>query len=277
MLEDIANNQFAGLCGIEAMVGHGVPFYNYKVSTISQVSESVNKYLEHEILQLVNDFQESSELVSLFLHSDYRGKRRGEMLSRCRFLFIAQFPELFSDTIIAEIRGVTDAHGKSPFWEILGRPFFDMDFLEADYLTTTAGKQFISDLIPRYPIFLDLVPAAARDVIGKTHANAIRAKQMLENENIHYNNYIDIFDGGPLINAKTEEVFTVRKSAVAVLSKVAKHIDEGIQVMISNSHLDFRLTVGNMQLDANGEVILTEQTAKALEINPGDMVRYISF
>ena len=90
VMEDKLEGRFAGLCGIEAKVGNRVPFYNFKVSTVSQVCESLDIYLEHKVLQVVNDFQAATELVSLFLHPDYRGHQRGELLSRSRFLFIAQ-------------------------------------------------------------------------------------------------------------------------------------------------------------------------------------------
>lgn len=277
VLEDIRQKKFAGLCGIEAMIGYGVPFYNYKISTITQVCESLKKYIDHEIIQIVNDFQESSELVSLFLDPAYRGQRRGELLSRSRFLFIAQFPQLFSNTVVAEIRGISDTEGQTPFWDQLGRPFFDMAFREADFLTTVGGKQFISDLMPRYPIFLDLLSTETKTVIGQPHPDAMRAKKLLENEGLAYDGYIDIFDGGPLIGAKTDNIFTISHSFAYQVGGVVAKIDEGQQYMIANQKLDFRLILSTLQFNEHGEVLLTAEAADNLQVTQGDPIRFIKF
>ena len=43
----------------------------------------------------------------------------GRLLSKHRFLFMAEHPELFDSTVFAEMRGVSDGNGHSPFYEWL--------------------------------------------------------------------------------------------------------------------------------------------------------------
>ena len=72
-------------------------------------------------------------------------------------LFIAEFPELFGNKIIAEMRGMSDDAGRSPFWESLGRHFFKMEFSQADYLTGVGNKAFIAELMPKFPVWLGVI------------------------------------------------------------------------------------------------------------------------
>ncbi len=73
-----------------------------------------------------------------------------------------------------------------------------MDFAEADKLSATTDNQFILDLMPQHPIYVDLLPEAARAVIGKCHKDGEGARRLLEWEGFSFSNVIDIFDGGPL-------------------------------------------------------------------------------
>ena len=84
---------------------------------------------------------------------------------------MAQHPERFANKVIAEMRGVADEQGRSPFWEALGRHFFTVDFAQADHLTGVGDKSVVAELMPKYPVYVDLLPAEARAVIGQVHEN----------------------------------------------------------------------------------------------------------
>ena len=51
-------------------------------------------------LFLANDLTGNSELCSLFLHADHRSGLNGRLLSKARFLFIAEFRHLFGNKVI---------------------------------------------------------------------------------------------------------------------------------------------------------------------------------
>ena len=67
---------------------------------------------------------------------------------------MAEFRERFADRVIAEMRGVSDEKGNSPFWQWLEEHFFSVDFPTADYLTGIGQKVFIAELMPKYPIYV---------------------------------------------------------------------------------------------------------------------------
>ncbi len=97
------------------------------------VEEPVDQPASLPTLFLGNDMTGHSELCSLFLGARHREGLNGRLLSKARFLFLAEFRECFGDKVIAEMRGYSDEQGISPFWECLGRHFFKMDFADADF------------------------------------------------------------------------------------------------------------------------------------------------
>jgi len=154
VLVDGDDREIAGTCGIKAHIGLRQPYYSFKLSTITQNSESLDIFSRQEMLSVVNDYTGASELSSLYLLPEYRRDRLGRFLSRMRFVFMAQFPHLFDEKVVAEIRGVNDRSGNSPFYDYVMRPFFQMDFADADYMCATKGNQFIADLMPNIRFML---------------------------------------------------------------------------------------------------------------------------
>ena len=109
-------------------------------------------------LTLVEEHNGPCEIGSLFLHPDYRRDGNGRLLSLSRFLFMAEHRQRFEPQVIAEMRGVIDDQGRSPFWDAVGKHFFEIDFPKADYLSMV-NKKFIADLMPRHPLYVPLLPA----------------------------------------------------------------------------------------------------------------------
>lgn len=134
VMEDTETGDVVGTSGIEAAVGLDDAFYHYHLGKVVHSSRELNIYNTVETLSLCNDYTGASEICTLFLSDSHRKNNNGRFLSRFRFLFIAEHKERFSDTIIAEMRGVSDNEGRSPFWNWLEEHFFSMDFPTADYL-----------------------------------------------------------------------------------------------------------------------------------------------
>jgi arginine N-succinyltransferase len=216
VLEDLGRRRICGVSAIKAAVGLKEPFYNYRLGTSVHTSPATGLVNRVRSLHLSHDLCGASELCSLYLHPDYRGGSNGRLLSKSRFLFLAQFPELFAPRVFAEMRGFQDEHGQSPFWESVGRPFFRMDFDAADDLCGKGERQFIEQLVPRLPLYTHLLGDAARAAIGRTHADTVPARRLLEQEGLHFDGYIDIFDGGPVLEAKLPALRAVRDSRLHV-------------------------------------------------------------
>lgn len=276
VLEDPETGEVVGTTGIKPHIGLKQPFYSYKITTITQHCRELQLFSKHEMLNVTNDLTGCSEIGSLFLLPDYRRDKMGRLLSLFRFLFIANFPDRFAPKIIAEMRGVNDRNGVSPFYNSLAKHFFEIEFYQADYLNATKGNEFINDLMPRYPIYVSLLPKEAQEVIGQAHPHSEAARAMLEREGFRWHGYIDIFDGGPTLEADTMSVKTVQESQMAAVSKIDTSFT-GHKHMISNVSFEHtRATAEMLQPLPDGTVALPPRTAELLQVSVGDMVRFVA-
>lgn len=277
LLEDPEKKAAAGICGIICHVGLRQPFYSYKLSTITQTCQSLAIFSRQEMLSVVNDYTGTSELCSLYLLPEYRRDRLGRLLSRIRFLFMAEFPQRFSEKVMAEIRGVHDREGNSPFYDSLAKPFFQMEFRQADYLSATEGTQFIADLMPKYPIYVSLLPKTAREVIGVPYASSEPAKALLESEGFFYNNYLDIFDGGPTLEAYLADLRTVKESRCAVVTAVEPAVESERFLACNTRFAEFRGILCRVEERGEDEVAISQRAAESLQVAKGDTIRYTRF
>ncbi|MCO7189836.1 MULTISPECIES: arginine N-succinyltransferase [unclassified Pseudoalteromonas] len=276
VLEDSETGEVVGTSAIEAAVGLDDAFYHYHLSKVIHSSRTLNVYKAVDILTLCNDYTGATELCTLFLRDKYRRGLNGKLLSKSRFMFINQHRDRFADTVIAEMRGVSDENGDSPFWQWLEEHFFSMDFPTADYLTGIGQKVFIAELMPKYPIYVNLLSKEAQSVVGEVHDNTRPAIELLKSEGFTFNGYVDIFDAGPTVEAKVDNIRTVRE-----VRKYTVRIDDAIQidaegspVMIANDKLaGYRATALTLTLPEKAtEVAIPGAVAKALQIADGDTV-----
>ena len=272
VMEDTSNGRMAGVCAIKGAVGLTEPFYNYRIGTLVHSSRELDIFTRMDTLYLSNDLTGSTELCSLFLHPDYRTGNNGKWLSKSRFLFIAQFPHLFTEKLIAEMRGFQAEDGSSPFYEGLGRHFFKMDFNHVDDLTALGKKSFIAELMPRQPLYVAYLPEPAQAVIGKVHNSTAPARRLLEQEGLHFEGYVDIFDAGPVLQARVSELRAMRDSMLVVVDDYAAG-SETEPLLVSNTAMqDFRLIVTSTN-PAGGKLALTDDELALLHAKGGDLLR----
>ena len=265
-----------GTAAIFSSIGLDSGFVNYKVNWTFHASQQLKKRIKRRLLVPTHDFTGCSEVGSLFLASDARGGGFGKFLARTRYLFIAQSPEIASERICAELRGWRAPDGSQPFWDALGRHFFDMEFEEADVHNAANGNQFIADLMPRISIYVTLLPDAARECIGKPHDSAAPAYKMLLSEGFEYNNYVDIFDAGPLVDAKVRNIKTIRDSNVLTLSSIADVSKGEDSIIVKGAVSDFRAVRASVSENGD-ECVIDAPTAAALEAKIGDPLRIVSW
>ncbi|AWL13171.1 Arginine N-succinyltransferase [Saliniradius amylolyticus] len=273
VMEDTRNGDVVGTSGIQAAVGLDDAFYHYHVGKVAHASRELNIYNLVDILTFCNDYTGVTEVCTLFLSERARFASNGRFLSKFRFLFIKEHAERFSDTVIAEMRGVSDENGNSPFWEWLEEHFFSMDFPTADYLTGIGQKVFIAELMPKYPIYVSLLSKEAQAVIGKVHDKTRPALRLLESEGFRSRGYVDIFDAGPTVEANVEHIKSARNS-LKLPVKVGQPDDKAEKQMVINTSIsDMRGVVTQVQVDEEVAVISGE-AAEALGIGEGDSIRF---
>lgn len=276
VMEDNETGEIVGTSGIIAAVGLDSAFYNYHMSKVVHSSRELNIYKSVDILTLSNDYTGNSEICTLFLRKNARKDNNGKFLSRFRFLFIAEHPTRFSDTVFAEMRGVSDENGNSPFWEWLQEHFFSIDFPTADYLSGIGNKVFIAELMPKYPIYTSLLSKEAQKVIGQVHDKTRPALQLLKSDGFNCNGYIDIFDAGPAVEANVRNIRTVQQSRHYQVK--AGDAAQGSEHMVINTEVaNFRATKCKLFVDEVSDTAIIEpQVLEALRIADGDTIRACS-
>jgi len=269
VLEDPERDLIRGTCQIFGAVGEIRPFYSYRISTLTQHSAELGKTFRNETLSLTTDLEGSSEVGGLFLHPAERAGGLGMLLARSRYLFIREHRERFGDVVLAELRGVMDDAGNSPFWDALAGRFFGMTFPEADSFNAIHGTQFIADLMPKTPIYTAMLPESARAVMGHPHPSGRAALRMLEAENFRYGRYIDIFDGGPTVTCDTDNIQSIKMArdfTVSAIKDGGKH-----QVIASAGRLKtFAACNARIEITEGNGAAIDAAAAEMLGIGIGD-------
>lgn len=267
VLENVETGQVRGTCQIFSTVGQSWPFYSYRLGVLTQHSRELARTFRAQMLSLTTDLEGSTEVGGLFLHPRERAEGLGLLLARSRYLYIRGHRARFGDRIIAELRGVIDEAGGSPFWDGLAGRFFGMNFQEADEFNAVNGNQFIADLMPKTPIYTAMLTDSARAVIGLPHPNGRAAMRMLETEGFINAGYVDIFDGGPTMVGQIDQLKTIAAARDVTLSSC--HEKGGVKMLVSTGTLaDYRCTYGFVVEDEDGAVSLDAASAARLHLEP---------
>ena len=270
VLENTETGAVRGTCQLMTQVGQQWPFYSYRLNTLTQYSQELDRTVRAEMLHLVTDLQGASEVGGLFLHPNERAGGLGLLLARSRYLFIAMHRARFAERVLAELRGIIDDRGGSPFWDGVAGRFFGMTFQEADYFNAINGNQFIADLMPKHPVYVAMLDDDAREVIGLPHPTGRAAMRMLEKEGFRFENYVDIFDGGPTMLARTDNVVSVADAKPRTLDAVDGEAGERA-LLASGTLTDFRCCYGKRTVEGE-EIAIDDAGAQALGVGKGDTV-----
>jgi len=279
VLENTATGEVRGTCQIFSAVGLKWPFYSYRIGALTQHSEELGRTFRADILNLSTDLEGASEVGGLFLHPGERAGGLGMLIARSRYLFIRNHRARFADRCLAELRGVIDEAGGSPFWDGVAGRFFGMNFQDADEFNAKFGNQFIADLMPKHPVYIAMLSEAAKAVIGVPHPSGRAAMRMLEEEGFAWENYIDIFDGGPTMTVRTDQIRSIREAqdqpVVAIDAGLGDH-KAGEKRLVSVGRLaEFRTAYGWVDQRDSG-LALDPDCAKLLGVEPGMPVTHVA-
>ena len=274
VLENTETGAVRGTCQLFTQIGQKWPFYSYRIGALTQHSEELGRTFRADMLTLSTDLEGASEVGGLFLHPGERAGGLGMLIARSRYLFIRNHRARFADRIIAELRGIIDEAGGSPFWDGVAGRFFGMTFQDADEFNAVNGNQFIADLMPKHPVYTAMLPESARAVIGLPHPSGRAAMRMLENEGFHWEHYIDIFDGGPTMTARTDTVRSIREAQDSQI--VAVRAGGETKVLATHGRLaGFVAAYAHIDQVAGG-IVIDPEGAAALGVGKGDTITHVA-
>lgn len=277
VLEQQATRQIMGTAAIFASAGSNGTYFAFRNDVIQQVSRDLNISHSVHALTLCSELTAYSQLSGFYVRNRDSAGLEAALLSRARLLFAVLAPHRFGDRFFVPLAGITDAAGKSPFWEALGRKFFKMDFLEAERVIGGArNRTLIVELMPHYPVYVPLLPGDAQAAMGQIHPDGELAFNLLTEEGFEADDYIDIFDGGPILQAHKNSLRTFGSSLVRQVAHAepGKASDAMVTYAVAASNeQNFRaITVPCPSAEAGDTVSLPQDAQDALMVAPGDNV-----
>lgn len=261
-------------CGmVFPRIGVDWPFYSYRISHTTQRSSIDGRMVRFPVLTLTNDLEDCAEVGGLVVDPELRTGGYGRIMARSRYMFIAAHRAMFGERVIADLRGWLK-DGRSPFWDAVGGRFYAMDFAEADRINGITGNQFIADLGPRAPIYVNMLSDAAQAAIGQVHDDGGGARALLLAEGFSDEGYVDIFDAGPTMVARIDALRAVQSYRQSTLYSADSRAPEK-QLIATGSGDGFRCTLGAVEI-VNGRTSVNQQTADRLALTTGDTLGFFA-
>jgi arginine N-succinyltransferase len=262
-------------CGmVFPRLGVDWPFYSYRISTTTQRSSIDRRMVRFRVLTLTNDLEDCAEVGGLVTDPELRKAGYGRMMARSRYLFIGCHRSRFPKRVIADLRGWLD-QDRSPFWDAVGGRFYAMSFAEADHINATTGNQFIADLGPRAPIYVNMLSEDAQAVVGKVHDDGRAARTLLLEEGFRDEAYVDIFDAGPTMVARIDDLRAVRDLRNVMFAGTDDGDPLRDHLVAHGAGGAFCCTCGSIEAAA-GQAVTDSRTAALLGLSEGQSFSYLA-
>jgi len=275
VLEDVDSGRLVGCSSIISAAGFSQPFHTFRNEMFVHASRELGLHNRIHVLSLCHDLTGHSLLTGFYLDPDWRSLDALRLNACGRLLFAASHPQRFADSIAVEISGISDEEGNSPFWDGVCRHFLDIDYTEVERLGSTLGRSVLAELLPGYPLYVPMLPDSAQEVIGQVRPASQEVYDILMEEGFESENYIDIFDGGPVVQAHTAELTTVRCSQVATVRIGEPLPATGTWLMANERVREFRACLHPLQWAPGAPVVLDPMLAQLLKVTDGDSLRLI--
>lgn len=234
-LVDTASGALVGVSGLIAKSGEREPYFNFRREQHLVYSQTLARSNALSRLVLATDNRNKTVLSAFFVHDKYRTPANIELLSRARILFMASFPERFCDEVIVEFVGVTNQKAESPFWNAVGRAFFNMEYDQAEHYCGTLSKAFIGELAPPFPIYEALLAEEASAVIGQPAPEDEAVIGIAQAEGFVKIPYVDIFDAGPCYSCRRNNLRSLRESR-EITRAALPSLPQGWVARVSTQH-----------------------------------------
>lgn len=252
VLEDLDAQRVIGTSLILAK--HGTvkyPHYYFQILEKKRQSSNLGVGFIHNTLLLGENTDGPTEVGGLMLDRGYRRRpeKLGRLLSLSRFVYMGLLPQRFETDVLCELSPPLTDEGRSEFWEALGRRFTGMSYTEADRLSQM-HKGFIKSLFPEGEIYLCLLEASARIVVGEVGDETRGARHLLEKIGFKYRHEVDPFDGGPHYGCKLKDISLIRHGRELMMSEDNKKLSQELLVgLVADNQFTCVRTQGLMDKD----------------------------
>jgi len=130
-------------------------------------------------------------------------------------------------------------------------------------------------LMPGYPIYVPMLSDEAQEVIGQVNPSVQDVFDILMDEGFETDNYVDIFDGGPVVHAKTALLNSVRNSVLTQVQIGSREPGETLWLVANTQVGDFRAGALLLAWQPGEPLVLDQVLADQLCVAEGDQVRLV--
>ncbi len=100
--------------------------------------------------------------------------------------------------------------------------------------------------------------------------------KILERQGFQKSNQVDIFEGGPTMQADLDSIVTVINSKTGHLAgEIAHPTPQTSEAIIVNSNLYLKAMIGKIETGSDTQIFLEPPVIEALDLNQGDRIRYL--
>jgi arginine N-succinyltransferase len=195
-------------------IGLTLPRVWYHVGTTVHAARELGLFHTQRTLLLGHDHTGASELAGIAWdrteHPLATQSRALMALLDAALAHIAERRGEHAERLMVELPGVRDAAGQSPFWQGLGRHFYEGDPQQAAAVHGAAWRSHVAALLPRQPIYASFLPEAAQAAIAQVSPETLVLREVLEECGLRYAHHVNVEDGGPVLDAAIDDLLQLR-------------------------------------------------------------------
>ncbi len=268
---------------LRPVIGVVLPRAWYHVGVTVHAAAELQLFHRQRTLLLGNDHTGASELADLVCAHEASDDGHSLPLAMqaaalrevllTALLVMASRRIRYAGTLIAELPGLRDGAGQSPFWHGLGRHFYSGDPALAAIRHGDAWRCHVAALLPRQPVTTAFLPAAAQAAIAQVAPSSRLQCELLETCGLRYSHHVSVHDGGPVLEADLDALPAVTGSRSW---RLAEGDGPGLQASIClllSEDADGRLCALRAAVSPLGSRLQIGVAARArLRLAPGDTV-----
>jgi arginine N-succinyltransferase len=194
-------------------IGLQRPRHWYHVGCVVHAVPELQLFRRQATLLLCNDHTGASELADAVHHPARDAAEQAgawQVLLHAARTHLAATRAQQGGALIAELPGLRDVQGRSPFWHGLGRHFHAGDPDEVLRRHGPEGRAHLAALLPRQPVYCTFLSEAAQAALAQAAPAARVWMQALADTGLRYSHHVDILDGGPVLEAHLDSFCATR-------------------------------------------------------------------
>ena len=187
---------------LRAGIGLQRPRHWFHVGCVVHAAPELKLFHRQTTLLLGNDHTGASELADFACAPGLDSAEQASVwqaLLQAAARQLQAFPAAHAGGLIVELPGLREG-GQSPFWQGLGRHFYDADL---DALARQHGpdwRSHLAALLPRQPVHTAFLSPAAQAAIAQVPPEVRAWMDVLAHAGFRYSHHVGITDGGPVFD-----------------------------------------------------------------------------